>query len=400
MTADSQSAPSVGVNDLRTYLTLQGWHMRDGGRSASLWENRDIPEPDRFDQMLLLPHIESAPDYGDRVSMAIEQLAQFQEESAEAILQKAALVHFDVAPMRAADDSAAIDDSIPLEAGYELYTAARKMIVAAAGATIRRQSHFGRSLPWAAREHSRSVRIGQTQRGSYIVPIISRARFGVDANRPPDQHLDVDVEESLFDRRVLTTFAGALGALQDLTDSDRVAHPSEIADAVSVGVSRELCVSLANALDAQEISSIDISFEWSPAATPPRNVPTKVSFSDASAQLLHDFGDSLKTLDRPREDVIFGMVTDLRYRTNDPEGRVGVETLIDRRPRAVWMNLTPEQYEVAKQCHGHSKVMVRGRLNIPKGGRAEMDVTYFGPDASLLDQGLRGVETPSGLAQP
>jgi hypothetical protein len=393
MTAVSRSAPLVGVDDFRTYLLLHDWHMRDGGRSASLWANMHAPEHDRLNQSLLLPHIESAPDYADRVSMAIEQLAQIQEEPAEAIRQKIALVHFDVAPMRASDP-AGIDDSIPLEAGYELYTAARKMIVAAAGATIRRQSHFGRSLPLAAREHSRSVRIGQTQRGSYIVPIISRARFGVAANQPPEEHLDVDVEESLFDRRVLTTFAGALGVLQELSDSHRTAHPTEIADAVSVGVSRELCASLAGALDAQEISSIDISFEWSPAATRPRDVPASVSFSDASAELLHDLADSLKVLDRPREDVIFGIVTDLRNRPSDPESRVGVETVINRRRRNVWMKLTPEQYEVAKQCHEHSKVMVRGRLSTPMGGRAEMEVTYFGPDASLLDQGLQGVETP------
>jgi hypothetical protein len=385
------SEPTIRVDDLRTYLRLHEWYMRDGGRSASLWENRNRPQEESLDQTLLVPHLESAPDYAQRISMAIDQLAQMQRESAEAVRQKVALVHFDVAPLRAADPTD-IDDSIPLEAGYELYAAARKMIVAAAGATIRRQSHFGRSLPRAAREHSKSVRLGQTQRGSYIVPIISRARFGVDASQP-QEHLDVDVEESLFDRRVLTTFAGALGALQDLTDASRVARPSEIADAVSVGVSREMCTSLASALDSQGVSSIDISFEWSPAATPPRDVPERVSFSDASADLLHSIGESLRALDRPREDVIFGMVTDLRKRSGDPEGRVGVETLINRRPRTVWMNLTPEQYDVAKACHERAKVMVRGRLSAPMGGKAEMEVAYFGPDASLLDQGVQGVES-------
>jgi hypothetical protein len=196
------------------------------------------------------------------------------------------------------------------------------------------------------------------------------------------------VEESLFDRRVLTTFAGALGVLEEITTSDHEARRAEITDAVSSGVSRELCLNLAKALDVQEISGIDIGFEWAPATVQPRDVPARVSFSDESAKVLHSLAESLKILDQPREDVIYGMVTDLRHRSNDPEGRVGVEAMIGRRPRTVWMNLTPDQYEVARRCHERTKVMVRGRLSAPAGGKAEMQVQYFGPDSALFDERL------------
>lgn len=379
--------------DLTAYLTLKGWHRQEGGRSASIWSPSVPTEADDWmDSALLVPHVPSAADYADRVSMLVEQLSMLQQRPPDTIRREASLVHFDVAPVRAADP--AIDDSIPLQSGLELYSAAKKIVVAAAGATMRRQSHFGRQIPSAAREHAQHVRVGQTERGSYIVPIISRARFGL-AESVPEQHLDVQVEESLFDRRVMSTLATALGTLEQLTDPGRPPEGPDLTDAVHEGVSRELCVGLAKALRAPAISDLSIAFQWAPATSPPRGAPASVAFTDDTVDLLDHISESLRVLDLPREDVLYGLVTELRHRPNDAEPRVGVEALIGRRVRTVYMTLTPEQYEVAKECHERSKVLVRGKLRAPTGERASMEVDYFGPDASLIDVGLTGAGTTS-----
>lgn len=367
-------------DDLSAYLTLNGWRREEGGHAASIWLNNDLHEDEGAP--LLLPHVTTARDYPDRVSMLLEQLAGLRSESVEKVRRDAALVHFDVASIRAADETA-IDDSIPLQAGLELFTAARKMIVAAAGATERRASHFGRSLSGKAREHSHVVRVGQTQRGSYIVPIISRARYALE-QPVSEAHLDVEVEESLFDRRVMSTFARALGTLEELAVTHgRTPKGSEVTDAVSEGVSRELCTGVLKALKSPSISDLSVAFQWAPATTPPRGAPDSVAFPDSAKGSLIDLAERLRTLDLPRKDVLYGLVTELRHRPNDPARRVGVEALVGRRVRTVYMNLTPEQYEIAQACHERSKVLVQGQLRAPAGDRAEMLVESFQPDAPL-----------------
>jgi hypothetical protein len=379
MTASIPGRALPQVDDLQAYLSLHGWQQIEGGRAASIW-SRQTPEDPRG-VSLLLPHIERASDYVDRISMLLEELALELDQPTEKVRQDAALVHFDVAPIRAADP--AIDDSIPLHAGLDLFAAARKMIVAAAGATERRASHFGRTIPNKARDHAHVVRVGQTQRGSYIVPIISRARYSL-ADAVPEQHLDMNVERSLYERRVMSTFASAIGTLEEIAVRRGTApRGAELTDAVDAGVSRELCLGVLKALKSDSISKLSIGFRWAPASTPPKNAPELVEFPEEAMDSLSSVAERLRTLDLPRRDVLYGVVTELRHRPNDPERRVGVEALVGKRVRTVFMTLTPEQYEIAQACHERSKVFVRGELRAPVGDRAEMRVDYFGPDEAL-----------------
>ena len=381
MTADVLPTP----DDLRTYLRLKGWVEDASGRNASLWLN--LTDGRGPSSTILVPHIQSASDYSSRVGMLLRELSRLQEQSVDAVRREAGLVYFDVVPVRA--DDVDIDDSIPLQASIELYGSVRKMVVASAGATLRRASHFGQGLPARAKAHSRVVRVGQTQRGSYVVPIISRARFAAPSEEADEmtdggQHLDLKVEESLFDRRVLSTMATALDTLHQISSAARLPSGAELSDAVSVGVSRDLCVGVEKALKSPSISELSLKFQWAAAAKPPRDVKGEVVFAEPAAEAIREVSDRLRALDRPKEDVLYGLVTELRHRPNDPDRRVGVEALVGRRLRTVFMNLTPEQYEIAQESHERSKVIVRGQLRAPVGERAEMKVDFFGPDTSLL----------------
>ncbi|MFJ9631607.1 hypothetical protein ACIRU8_28255 [Streptomyces sp. NPDC101175] len=69
---------------------------------------------------------------------------------------------------------------------------------------------------------------------------------------------------------------------------------------------------------------------------------------------------------------------------DDETGRVGVQTLINRRIRTVWMDLRDTDYHTAVHCHDAGiPVRVQGSLTSPPGGHATMEVDDFGPDPSL-----------------
>jgi hypothetical protein len=87
---------------------------------------------------------------------------------------------------------------------------------------------------------------------------------------PQQEHIDTEVEGTLFDRRVTATMSRALRPTG--TDCERGARhstPNEISDSVGEGASYELCQALSKAVNA-----LDITFNWSRvSALPPAPAP-------------------------------------------------------------------------------------------------------------------------------
>ncbi|MFF0891194.1 hypothetical protein [Streptomyces sp. NPDC003456] len=371
------NGPDFGPGEIRSYLKVTGWAPVSGGDVAELWS---LPGP--ADEVVLVPMKPGAPDFAKRTRILLQDLARVESEEVQTVHDAIATVYHDVTDLRASHPSLS-DGSIPLESGYELFVSAKRLRVASAAATIRRQGHF-RNFPTRARDQAREVRLGQTRRGSYIVPIISQARSQEDVYSPRQDHIDVQVEETLFDRRVTATMSRALGVLEDMAGAEREPTRSEINDSIGEGVSYELCQALTRVVNTESVSAIDVSFNWSRVAAPPPGTPARVEFNGDAINIVDRVSEQLKTKVYTSEHVIYGVVTDLSRHPEDDTGRVGVKTLIQRRSRTVWMNLADGDYHTAVRCHDAGiPVRVRGTLTSPPGGQARMNVAGFGPDPSL-----------------
>ncbi|MFG2863125.1 hypothetical protein [Streptomyces sioyaensis] len=363
--------------EIRSYLKVTGWSPVSGGALAELWS---LPGP--AEEVVLVPMKPGAPDFDKRTRILVEDLARIESRTVHAVHSAIATIYHDVTDLRASHPSLS-DGSIPLEAGYELFISARRLRVASAAAAIRRQGHF-RNFPTRARDQAREVRLGQTRRGSYIVPIISQARSPEDVYAPQQEHIDIQVEETLFDRRVTATMSRALGVLEEMAGAEREPTPSEIADSVGEGVSYELCQALSKVVRSDSVAALDITFNWSQVAAPPPGSSPHVEFNEAAINIVNRVSDHLKTQLYTHEHIIYGVITDLSRRPEDETGRVGIETLIKRRRRTVWIDLPDRDYHQAVRCHDLGvPVRVRGVLSSPPGGHATMEVSDFGPDPSL-----------------
>ncbi|GLW58286.1 hypothetical protein [Kitasatospora phosalacinea] len=369
--------PDFGPNEVRSYLRVNGWAPVDGGDLAELWSL-----PGFADEVVLVPLKPGAPDFTKRVHILLNDLARIEAQEVRAVQDAITTVYHDVTDLRASHPSLS-DGSIPLEAGYELFVSAKRLRVASAAATLRRQGHF-RNFPARARDQAREVRIGQTRRGSYIVPIISQARSPLEVYTPGQRSIDANIEEVLFDRRVTATMSRALGVLQEMASAEREPTPSEITDSVGEGVSYELCQALAKIVNAESVNALDVSFNWSRVAAPPPGAPAQVTFDQDAIEIIDKVSTQLKTRTSTRQHLIYGVVTNLSRQPDDEDGRVGVRTLLQRRIRVVWMQLPPNLYHVAVRCHDEGvPVQVQGVLTSPSGGHATMEVSHFGPDPSL-----------------
>ncbi|MGV9315535.1 hypothetical protein ACWDR0_25625 [Streptomyces sp. NPDC003691] len=366
-----------GPAEIRSYLKVTGWSTVSGGDIAELWR---LPGP--TEEVILVPMKPGAPDFTKRAHMLVADLSRIGGVDTRTVTDSISSVFHDVTDLRASHPSIR-DGSIPLDAGFELFQSAKRLRVASAAATLRRQGHF-RSFPVRAREQARDVRLGQTRKGSYIVPIISQARSPMDVYERGQDQIDVEIEETLFDRRVTATMSRALGVLEEMAEADRVPTPSEITDSIGEGVSYELCQALSKVVNSKAVDSLDVTFNWSRVASAPPGTPREVEFNHDAIAVVERVADQLKTSVYSRENVIYGLVTDLSRHPDDETGRVGVQALIQRRSRTVWIDLPDTAYHEAVHCHDAGiPVRVRGVLTSPPGGTASMTVTDFGPDPSL-----------------
>ncbi|MFE7519010.1 hypothetical protein [Streptomyces halstedii] len=371
----------VGPEELFSYLSRAGWVRARSGALAELWQARDD-----VGAAVLVPRISEAADFKRTVEILTAEVARLERRDPVDVLRDISRQFLDVTDLRAQDDD--IDEgTISLQAGLGLFNAANHLMVSAAAATIHRQGYYGRAIPKAAHAHARRLRLGQTRPGSYVLPVISNARFG-STERYGDgvPRLDVQSEDTYFDRRVLATLSRSLETLAELTmRRDRTPTRSDIRDSVGEGVSSELCAAVLEVIGKGKVETFDIAFNWAPAAPVPDDLRRQIIFSSVNREILTEVQNELKEADEPSETVLYGVIRRMSLKANEESGRVTLETLVDGRPRSVSFDLDLVTYRRAAQYHGERRrVVVTGFLDAPPGRPAKMTVSTFGPDRSIV----------------
>ncbi|MFF4227998.1 hypothetical protein [Streptomyces sp. NPDC001820] len=382
----------VAFDDTSSYLTRASWRPIVSGPLAEIWEAESGSS-----LRLMVPKIESAPDYQHMLQSMTLELARFEGRQPEQVRDDIARQFLDITKLRAASADL-IGDTIPLHAGIALFDSAKRLVTAAAASTLMRQGNFGRNMPRRAINHAKHVRLGHTIQGSYIVPIISEVRvpdvYSVDEGIDSQPRLDLKVEEARFDRRVTTTMAHALEVLEEIAVTrDRVPSAADVHDAVAEGVSRELCDAVFQVLSTGQVDSYDIDFQWAPAVTPPRLLTESIDFPKGAVHVVGEIAAVLRTSERVEEQIIFGIITNCAAPLGEGMGRVTVQAAIGGRARTVRFDLDWKSFALASRYMAERRpVFVRGVLHMPSGRQATMEVSAFGPDPSTmtLDEALEG----------
>ncbi|MFI9584387.1 hypothetical protein ACIHCQ_21690 [Streptomyces sp. NPDC052236] len=371
----------VGFDELISYLSRAGWTRTHSGALAELWQ----PSGDA-ESSVLVPRAADAADFERTIAILTTEVARREQRPPEDVRRDIARQFLDVTDLRAKDDD--IDEgTISLQAGIGLFSAANHLMVSAAAATIHRQGYYGTSIPKAAYAHARRLRLGQTRQGSYVVPIISSARFGA-MSRHEDgvPRLEVESEDTYFDRRVLATLSRSLETLSEMAmNRDRAPSRSEVLDSVGEGVSSELCAAVLEVIDKGKVDLFDVSFHWAAASPVPVELRNRVFFTREYVPILTEVRRELKESEAPSDTVLYGVIRRMSLKANEESGRVALETLIDGRRRSVSFDLDLETYRRAAQYHGERRrVVVTGVLHATPGRPASMKVRTFGPDRSIL----------------
>jgi len=297
-----QSDPLLLVD----FLVRTGWQrLTDSDPRRSYWLLED--QNGRHDASLMLPLDRQFSDHDLRMREVALQLSRAHGEDWETLL--VALLSFDADLIRLRSDQAlGPDGSVCFEEGAELLDQANSLLRSAAKATEQKRPYFGQRAAPSANRYAAHLRLAQSSRGSYTFNFLSPVGESVS---PP---VSGRQELPFFGRRVTVTLFDALKSAKDAAASLRTSNDfAPFMDAVSFGVSSDMCEALVRLITPASQERLQISVHWAKRAPEPhREATEKVEFDRADLSPLSTARQRLRSTDREAGVTVTGIVRQLR----------------------------------------------------------------------------------------
>jgi hypothetical protein len=307
------------------YLRNRGWEKkRDFGRNAAVF----AVSIDGVEHEILVPLAHHAHDFRSVMEVMIEDLVKIEDRSPYELLSDLSMAAFDVVRIRSPD----ADDigSVRLIAGVELHENARDVVLNAANAAAAKKP----KAVWRGRraeeveEYLNSLRLGQSQRGSFVISLLSPWDFIPVAERDQADLGFVDP----FGRRATKMLGKALDAIKKALQeaaTEGVQKPFEAI--IKDGVSANLCRALAQI--ARDGEGADISIRWS--LTHPEEGQPMLQLAREDAQALDEAARRLAERE-PLPDVdVQGVIINLNEEPSAFDGVTTIDALVEGRMRRV-----------------------------------------------------------------
>ena len=343
---DPETISSVTPRAIQAYLASHGWrHVDTFGDAGNIYGLENV------DQEILVP-VTVLGDYTRRISEILETLSYIEERDSRAILRDLSLTDFDLVRVRQPD--AAADGSLAINAGVALITESRNLLLAAACATVRSQRAFRAGRIREANEYLHTVRLGQTERGSFVVnlllpipPDLGYGQADMDSGSPPDP----------FERQVTRKLVSGLRATRDAVVAvNRGNDIRAFENEVHQGVSANLCDAIAGLLDYGAPTSLDVSVSWAPVRVP-TDERARIQFTTSDLTVLKEASRILKDRQEYLDERVEGYVTALAREQAQHTGRVTIKGVIDGVMSSIRVDFEPDDYRQILTAHEQRRVV-------------------------------------------
>lgn len=334
---DRAALRSLSAIDFRAYLGQQGW--REIGRIGDKATVHTRADATGREWEILLPVREAVADFPERMAEAVAAVAHVEGRSQPEVFADLAVAGADVVRLRAPEADA--QGTIPIQDGVAFYNEAENLLLAAACSTAkpRRRSYHARKIT-EAMGYLETVRLGQTERGSYVLTLLSPVQPALKRQQPlPGPEFD----EEPFGRRVTRRLAEALDAVRSaVTEAMASEDFAAFERAVTKGVSANLCQAIANL--AQRGRGLDIGLSWARVRPAPTIGMVRCQFSLDEARVLDSAAREFRK-DEPRlEETLIGYVIGLDREVPQFDGKATLQVLVGNQPRRVRVTFEPGEY--------------------------------------------------------
>ncbi len=356
--AYAQAIDAISPVDLSSYLRANGWHSGEelAGGLAKTW----LRAIDGGDVDVIVPLDRSLRDFRRRLTETLAALERIEQRSQLQILTDIGQVAADVIRWRWIQDDVG-DGTIPLELGQQLISQIRSQLLAAACSAVESRQFFPSRKPQKAAEYLQKARLGQSERGSYVV--------SVHCPVPPALLFEDPADSDPFERKVTKTLAYALHSLIAASSqalSDQALNRDRLAED---GVSANLCESVAAVLGDEKLRrSVEIRFSYAPARPVEEKAVRVIRFNSDLAPVIAEIGKDLRETATRDGFELFGPVTDLSRGVGEEKGTAIIYGLVDDEFKRVEVEAAGDDYQQITEAHRDRKVVVcEGELMKIKG---------------------------------
>jgi hypothetical protein len=331
---------SLGIRQLAAYLRSRGWkpaeHYFEMGRIWTAAEGHP---------RLVLPLYEEVDDYAASIASALATLARYEGRSQSLILRDIDAATKDIIRIRLSGNDAE-DGAIPLDEAAHLIEHARDMMMAAACSAVLPKPVFTGRRPTEAVEYVKRVRMGQTERGSFVLTMQSE----VPPQLADTESLSSSTEEP-FSRRVTRTLAHSLWDTQTaLADALTTGAMDRFFDAGDSRISANLCDAVAGLSLPGYDRDISIALSWSPTRPVPADVPSLVHFSSDRLPILREIARIWREKATYESFELKGFVVKLEHSKKNT-GVVTVLGVVDGKDQRITVELQGGDHQLAIKAY-------------------------------------------------
>lgn len=345
---DRDALQRISPAALNAYAESTGWHAGERYREHStVYTAEGLPE-------IILPNTSTLGDYALVVGRVIDAFAEATGLNPLSVYGDLITADRDVVRIRALNDDAG--GTVALDSGVELLRGCYDMFLAAACSLKEPRPVYRAGANREATELVRQARLGQTERGSYVVTILTPQI----ARRQPALLPDYPPDDDPVERRLTRQLANALAAARSAAESTNSGDEQGFTNAVSAGVSANLCEALADVIGP--FSGIDARISWARTRPVERREHT-MRFTAPDAPVLKEAARVFRAREPREGQTIYGFVARLHREEQEQRGEVVLRSSIDGHSRSVAASLTTDDYERAIQAHhDQAFVVVKGDL--------------------------------------
>jgi hypothetical protein len=372
---DSATFSTLNPANIEKYLSGKNWRKSpDSSNDITIW---DINIRDNHFR-IWLPLSKRFVDYSESISRLVKTVSQSEDRSEIDVLDDLETIAVgDVLRIRTYDEAKKSSTSLPLKEGIALIEKAKNMTLAAAFATEAKRPVYNISRSNEISTYMNSLRLGQTERGSYKIKIISPL--------PLHEQLTIpDLDTYPFERKVMINLMSGLEALYEVSKEMNRKGDFNFAafqEVVDYGVSANLCEAISSYHGENDYKPIDIDISWSYLMHPPKSTPSSMVFDK---NLLHFVSLAAKEFreQSPERISIEGYVKilykDLKKSRIGKEKITIVGTVLDK-TRSVHMAIkNNEDYNLAIDAHKKDReVSVDGILKRSGNYFSLLDIKNF-----------------------
>lgn len=322
------------------YLKFNGWEQFDEfpGR-ATLWRLKREETGEDFE--VLLPTDLALKDFSARMVDLVSTLAAAEGRSIGGVLTTL------VSPLDSMNVQIERDDTddgtISLVDGARAFQGVKELLHAAAASLEEPRPFYSTRSGGDAAKVLRNARLGQTQRGSYVISVQTPV---------PDTLFNEQLEP--IERRVLRRLVSGVGAARDAAhEGTEEAFKTRVAS----GVSANLCLALAKFGGGKKFRAVTLRFNWAWTYPIPQGELRDYRFTPPLIDAIREGGERLKHVEPNKEFILVGKVKRLEHE-GETAGTIAIEGQIDHKVRRVTLVLQGEDHDKAIRAY-KSQELVR-----------------------------------------